>query len=195
MCRNSFSGTRASCFWLAYPLWNGTHYRKLPTRGFNKELLCEQEGPFYWSWGNRTWGFLLLVLRPVCWTGWSNKWSDGLGGSVAASDWNGGLPVLTSVWRTARPEPGRYGAPLVLLSCHMSRPLTKTKGLHFALDDIKCCKGEKSVFCNCCSETLLQLYTLTFFWKLRRLPSCFSAALYFGGLMRSPKIWVNIAAY
>lgn len=127
MCRNSFSGTRASCFWLAYPLWNGTHYRKLPTRGFNKELLCEQEGPYYWSWGKRTWGFLLVVLRPVCWISWSNKWSDGLRGSGAARDWNRGLPVLTGIWQTVCPESESCGAPLVLLSCYVSKQTLNKK--------------------------------------------------------------------
>lgn len=191
MCRNSFSGTRASCFWLAYPLWNGTHYSKLPTRGFNKELLCEQEGPYYWSWGNRTWGFLLLVLCPVCWTCWSNKWSDSLGGSVATSDWNRGLPVLTSVWQMVCPEPGRCGAPLGA-SQLCEQTLNKNWGTPFCIGWHQMLQGRKG-FCSCCSETLLQPYTLIFFWKPRRLPSCFSAPQYFGGLVRSPKIWVNVA--
>lgn len=43
--------------------------------------------------------------------------------------------------------------------CCMSEALTKSKGLHFVWDDIECCKGEKPVFCSCCSETPLQLYT------------------------------------
>lgn len=146
MCRNPFSGTRESCFWLAYPLWNGTHYRKLPTRGFSEEWLCEREGLCYWSWGKQNVGFLLLVLHPICRTGWSNKWSDGVGGSVTRSNWNGGSPVLTSVWQMAR-----CGAPPVAVWANS----IKTKGLHFALDDIKPCKGEKSVFCRCCSGILL----------------------------------------
>lgn len=41
---------------------------------------------------------------------------------------------------------GVVGASLVLLSCSTSKPLTKTEGLHFALDDIIWCDGEKSAF-------------------------------------------------
>lgn len=50
--------------------------------------------------------------------------------------------VLTSVPALG----GVVGAPLVLLSWSTSKPLTKTEGLHFALDDIRWCDGEKSVF-------------------------------------------------
>lgn len=35
---------------------------------------------------------------------------------------------------------------LVLLRCSMSKPLTETERLHFALDDIKWCHGEEPVF-------------------------------------------------
>lgn len=35
---------------------------------------------------------------------------------------------------------------LVLFRCSMSIPLTETERLHFALDNIKWCDGEESVF-------------------------------------------------
>lgn len=59
--------------------------------------------------------------------------------------WSGDVSQAWEVWRPT--------------ACCMSKTLTKSKGLHFVWDDIKCCKGEKPVFCSCCSETLLQFYT------------------------------------
>lgn len=155
MCRNSFSETRVSCFWLAYPLWNGSHYRKLPTRGFNKELLCGQRGPGYWGWAKRTWSFC----------SWSFDLSAGLAGpasgqTVSGDQWprvtgTEAHQLFSALVRWCVPSLGG----VVPHCCCMSKTLTKSKGLHFVWDDIECCKGEKPVFCSCCSETLLQFYT------------------------------------
>lgn len=63
-----------------------------------------------------------------------------------------------------------------------ANPEQKLRDSVFPLDDIKCYKGEKSVFCSCCSEALLQLYALIVFRRLRRPPSCYSAPQYFGAV-------------
>lgn len=155
MCRNSLFETRVSCFWLAYPLWNGTHYRKLPTRGFNKELLCEQEGPGYWGWAKNV-GF--LALGPLtCLLHWLVqqvvRWSQGISGHKSL-EWR--LSSYSEHWSgVVCPKHGTCGAPLLLYELGIN----KIKGLHFVWDDIECCKGGKPVFCSCRSETLLQLYT------------------------------------
>lgn len=87
---------------------------------------------------------------------------------------NRSSPVLTNVWQTVRPDPGSCGASLVLIGCYVRKSVAKTKGLNFALDDVKCCNGEWSVFSTWCSETLLQLYSLK-----RRLPRSFPVPQYF----------------
>jgi len=81
-CADSFffsPGTRASCFWLAYPLWNSTHYWKLPTRGFNKELLCQLDGPCCRSWGSGvgSWPCPVPGWAGTPQPGWSHSWRWG----------------------------------------------------------------------------------------------------------------------
>lgn len=238
MCRHFFfSGTRASCFCLAYPLWNGTHYRKLPTRGFNKELLCEQEGPRCCSSGTSV-GFLapgplsclpdqpvhraagqpqgmrgssgracseaLIQQRVHPW--WYSQvalkadepkyWPTGIVSyslifavvlwwlhclevllSGEGEQWQGAVPALTS-WEALFllliaaaeklllfpcPKPaatsgsGNFCWLLTAVSCYVSKLLTKAKGLHLALDDVRYHKGKNLYFVVALRLSLLKI--------------------------------------